>query len=221
MSARAFLAGVAAVATAIFLTPAKADNIIENQWYTGHFNETGSLLFGAAFPGGLGANGPLLGGGVGNAVDAPPVDGGALSAEITLTSAQFLTVTDVEISGDQFQIFVNGVAATPAPVGANGLVPSGQQALAGGLTSVPVANAGSVGEDISAALSDPNFSSGTFVLSPGLNVITGVFLGTIQFGDFNFIVTSPVPEPSTLSLLGIGLAGLGLFRRRRNQDAAA
>jgi len=56
-----------------------------------------------------------------------------------LTSIQYLTITDVEISGDRFHILVNGVDATPAPVGANGLVPSGQQALAGGLTSVPVA----------------------------------------------------------------------------------
>jgi len=217
---RAFLARVAAVALAAFLTPANADNIVENQWYTGHFNETGSLLFGAAFFGGLGVNGPLLGGGVGNAVDAPPVNGDPLRAEITLTATQYLTITDVEASGDRFHILVNGVDATPAPVGANGLVPSGQQALAGGLTSVPVFGSG-VGEDISAALSDSNYSSGTFILSPGLNVITGDFLGIVQFGDFDFIVTTPVPEPSSLALLGAGLAGLGLFRRRRKQAAAA
>ena len=85
---------------------------------------------------------------------------------------------------------------------------------------MPVFGSG-VGEDISAALSDSNYSSGTFILSPGLNVITGDFLGTVQFGDFDFIVTSPVPEPSSLALLGAGLAGLGLFRRRRKQAAAA
>ena len=167
---------------------------------------------------GLGVNGPLLGGGVGNARHAPPVNGDPLRAEITLTATQYLTITDVEISGDRFHILVNGVDATPAPVGANGLVPSGQQALAGGLTSVPVFGSG-VGEDISAALSDSNYSSGTFILSPGLNVITGDFLGTVQFGDFDFIVTSPVPEPSSLALRPVG--GLGLFRRRRKQAAAA
>jgi hypothetical protein len=95
------------------------------------------------------------GGGVGNAVDAPPVNGDPLRAEITLTATQYLTITDVEISGDRFHILVNGVDATPAPVGANGLVPSGQQALAGGLTSVPGFDSG-VGEDISAALSNSN-----------------------------------------------------------------
>jgi hypothetical protein len=31
----------------------------------------------------------------------------------------------------------------------------------------------------------------------------------------NLTINSPIPEPTTLSILGAGLAGLGLVRRRR------
>src|SRR3954451_15604254 len=48
MPAKAFVAGVAATAIAAFITPAKADNIVENQCSTGHFGFTGTPLLGGA-----------------------------------------------------------------------------------------------------------------------------------------------------------------------------
>ena len=62
---------------------------------------------------------------------------------------------------------------------------------------------------------DPFYSSGTFELNSGLNVITGVFLGDITNGNVNLIVEAP--EPATLAVLGFGLTGLGVVRRRRRR----
>jgi len=168
----ALLAGVAAVALAA--VPAQADNIVTNQWYTGHFLGDGTDLLGGAFS--LGVNGPLRDPpAVGNALDAPTV-GGILSATITCPLGCVLTVTDVETSGDQFQMFVNAKPAQLASAVSNGLVPKGQESYNGvpitgggaldGLTSLPVPGGTFNGEDISLALSDPNYSSGTFYLPP-------------------------------------------------------
>src|ERR1700678_721201 len=86
-----------------------ADNIVLNQWYTGHFTASNTPLQGGITIA-LGTHGPILPWpGFGNAVTAPPP-----AWTITLSHSGTLPVTDIEESGDQFQMFDNGVPMTPA-----------------------------------------------------------------------------------------------------------
>jgi len=220
MKMRTFLSVTAATAAlgafGFAADASAADNIVLNQWYAGQFTGTPSPLFGG---GTHGTNGPVLPSGFANGISAPGSLTTPGSWTITLAGAGTLTVTDVENSGDQFKLFDNGVAMTPAasPFTAAGQN-SGQAGLAGGLTSVP-AFGDNVGEDINAALGDANFSSGTFALSAGTNVITGTFLGSVGFGDMDFIAESgvPIPEPATWALMLMGLGGVGAALRMRRR----
>lgn len=180
------LAGVAAAALATATIPAQADNIVTNQWYTVYFTATPSPLQGVT-PYALGTN-P-------NAVAAPQSPW-----VITLSSPATFIITDVEDSGDQFQIFDNSVLI--------------------GTTSTPVPNASYCGENITACLSNPDFSHGYFTLPAGLNSITGEFIGSVGYGDADFEVKSAVPEPVTLALMGSGLAGAAAMARRRKKKNA-
>lgn len=223
MRMRAYLAASAAAASlaAVGLGGSSAhaaDNIAVNQWYTGYFTAPNTALIGGESAI-TGTHGPVLGGGFGNAITSPQAPW-----SITLTGAGTLTVTDVETSGDRFQLFDNGVAMTPTAspftgVGQN----AGQAGLANGLTSVPVPN-GSFGvEDINAALGNADYSSGTFALHSGVNDITGEYLGGIGAGDLDFIVesASAVPEPATWAMLLFGIGSLGLLLRSRRREAFA
>ena len=117
------------------LGPADAAAIVANQWYTGHFTGIPSPLFAGAYS--LGTNGPILPTGFANAIAAPGSTTAPFSLTITLPIGGYLTVTDVEDSGDQFAMDVNGAPATAATGNPSGLVPGGQQAV-GDETSVPV-----------------------------------------------------------------------------------
>ena len=152
----------------------------------------------------------------GDSVAAPGNTAGAIGATwtITLSHSGTLTVTDIEQPGDQFELFDNGIAMTPAasPFGPAPQNPG--QAAVGNATSVPVVGL-TADNDINFALGDSDYSSGTFHLHPGVNAITGQFIGSLGFGDVDFIAESSVPEPSTWAMMLLGFAGLGFVGYRK------
>jgi hypothetical protein len=104
----------------------------------------------------FGSHGPVLPAGFGN-----PLGTTSLPWTFTLTGAGTLTVTDVQTSGDRFELFDNGVPMGPAasPFTAPGQNPG--QAAVGAFTSVPVPFVETGVSDINYALGDTNYSSGT------------------------------------------------------------
>lgn len=182
-----------------------------DQWYTGFFGRSVPSLVSGDFSL-FGTNAPLFGGGTAGSVTAPA----GTSWTVTLGTSGLLTVTDMQISGDNFRVIVDGANATPATPWV------GQPGLAGGLTSPSCLSCSSVGNDIGAALANADYASGTFALSAGVHTIEIEYLGNVNNGTVAFYaVASGVPEPATWAMMLIGFAGLGYAARRQQAEAAA
>ena len=78
----------------------------------------------------------------------------------------------------------------------------------GAMPDVVGAN-GNTANNGSSALSFEGLGAGQARCTPLCGFIS------IDEGDWNLDAANPVPEPSTLLVLGFGFAGLGFFRRRR------
>jgi len=119
-----------------------------------------------------------------------------------------LTVVDTGFAGDTFKLTNFG-------------------SIFSGTSGVPTAlydgGAPSVG-DFDTAMADATFSHGSFVLGAGSYRISGMLDQSVMLdaatplnstsGGLRLTVT-PVPEPSSLSMLAAGLGVLGLLARRR------
>lgn len=171
---------LAAVFTVGTVSAASAAPISLDTWYTAAFGDT--------FP---------------SALVVPPFstttnpDGVAAPTPpwtITLTKPGTLTVVDLQVAGDEFEFFDNGVSL--------------------GVTSSVANGVSNIGSDVGAALADPAYSRGVFGLAAGDHSITGRYLGDINNGDVAFIV-SQVPVPASALLLGTALLGAGYGVRRR------
>jgi hypothetical protein len=189
MSHKILFAGAAAAILSTVALPALASTILQGKWYSGAF---GTAVPSAVTGGGIPSTSPI-------GLSAPA----GTSWTVTLTSAESLTVVDVQTAGDQFSVNINGSDV--------------------GLTSTPVDGSTLCGNSVTCALGDSDYSRGVFFLPAGTDTIKLTYEGVIGDGSVDFFVGAPngVPEPATWALMLAGFAGLGAALRGRRKAMAA
>ena len=130
--------------------------------------------------------------------DASQTSGNSFT--FNLLGSGLLRVVDAFNRGDRFDVFDGATLLF-----STSLVPIGS-----GSTTDP-----------DTAFADPTYSSGSILLGSGAHSINiRVTASPFGGGGAYLEVSNAVPEPATLSLLGLGLAGLGFVRRRKMQASA-
>jgi hypothetical protein len=202
---------------------------------TGTFNEQGAGFFGSY-------RGPTLadvipGSGLNNTYKLYAVytGGGTVAPTIGTPGGTTATFTNFNL-----RLFLDpgmNTTITASPVG----TPGGTVSI-GGTTSDDVLVGQSTGLIAGEAHAFPGLANGDFHVKVNFNAVGGFLSSplTIQFADFNGVNTSlqgfglgnftsgridgsgnvsftPVPEPTTLLLIGSGLAALGWIRRKQTR----
>lgn len=171
-------------------------------WYGFYWNTTGGQAYG---------NEVSYVGDAGTTVAATSPGGGPDVSSWTIVvpvgQTYILNVTDLYTSGDTFNVYDNASLLS-------GTVNSPDPSHLGSQC------AGATGNDPVNCISNSYFYHGAFTLTAGSNTITisdvlsapGTYNGSAAF---EFVQGASVPEPATLSLMGLGLLGLFFARRAK------
>lgn len=176
-----------------------------NDWYGFYWNEMGSA--GTCGVGPIYPCGTIFG-----AVSSQPSTDGTTtilgvgpqvsSWTFDFSSPVKITVTDLNTDGDSFNVYDNSTLIFT--------------------TSTSVADGTNCFYNPATCVNDSYMSHGSYTVGAGVNVITMVDLADASgsgYGAFrldgNVVSNSVIPEPATLSLMGLGLGGLLLGWRRK------